>query len=137
MQPSSAVAARAVSLSLPVIKMTGNLSPLLARRRHTPMPDSPFKSISRITQSTSPKSSWRSIALAESNNFDLKPYTLSSRMMPVRIDGSSSTTKTELRVGKAALCKFPRYSYTRLTHDHQASYCTYVQGHSGGTRNTQ
>jgi hypothetical protein len=51
----------------------------------------------------------------------LKPCALSNRIMPVRIDGSSSTTKTELRVDKRGSLKFHRFALTHvvLTRGHQ------------------
>lgn len=45
-------------------------------------------------------------------------------MMPVRVNVSSSTTKTELGIGKETLCTFYPFAIRRsnLTHRHQPSH---------------
>jgi hypothetical protein len=77
------------------------------------------------------------MALAESNNFELKPCALSNRIMPVRIDGSSSTTKTELRVGKWGSLKFSKFALPRvvLTHSHQI-FILYLGAPAGNAKDT-
>jgi hypothetical protein len=51
-------------------------------------------------QNASPKSAQLSNEAPESNSAALKPCSINSRFTPMRIDGSSSTTKIELRVDK-------------------------------------
>src|ERR1700676_4156352 len=56
--------------------------------------------MSRIMQKASPKSAQLSSEAPESNSVALKPCSINSRFTPMRIDGSSSTTKIELGVDK-------------------------------------
>jgi hypothetical protein len=51
-------------------------------------------------QNASPKSAQLSSEAPESNSVALKPCSINSRFTPTRIDGSSSTTKIELRIDK-------------------------------------
>ena len=98
--PDCSAASRVVSLSLPVMNMTGNEMPCSLSRRLNSIPEPSFRLMSRTIQKALSRSARSRNDSTESNTAALKPWCLSRRLIPLSMLGSSSTTMTDFRFGK-------------------------------------